>query len=143
MGTAASQAQSLTQVPARPSIPLVPLLHSPLQCQTGAPGPGPRLLRWQEGGMSEACVPSLGSKSMLEERRMQAGAGRLHALRHPPPTFLGLHGYSHCLTLLLYHTWYWDKGGRSMASLEATHNRKEPGVTLYPALTVEDEALDW
>ena len=31
----------------------------------GAPGPGPQLLRWQEGGMSEACVPSLGSKSML------------------------------------------------------------------------------
>lgn len=57
--------------------------------------------------MSEACVPSLGSKSMLEERRMQAGAGRLRVLRHPPPTFLGLHRHSCCPTLLPYHTWYW------------------------------------
>lgn len=56
--------------------------------------------RWYEGGR----VPSLGSKSMLEGRRVQAGAGRLHVLRHPPPTPLRRHRYSSCPTPLLYHT---------------------------------------
>lgn len=101
-----SQAQALTQDLARPSTPLVSLLHSPLQCQTGAPGPGPRLLQWQEGGMSEACVPK-SRKQVSARGKKGAGWSRKPVCTQTPTIYILGAPQIFQLPTPLYHTWDW------------------------------------
>lgn len=81
--------------------------------------------------MSEDCAKSK-SKSQVEDRGIQEGAGRLGILRHPQPTFLGLHGDSSCPApprLVLGHKGARKKETDAWPYLRThSHTREEPPV---------------